>query len=707
MTAMFTSSFDSSLSSFQSIPFNHRKAMTKKRWETIVSYKENFLNNLTVDPRQCSQIDPEVAASWLRSKQAGVNAFAPCLDQKLSEQEFESIREKNRQLIDVSLSLFKVFRQLANAPGYALYLFEKNGVFLLLEGDILKIPFAEYGSLVGRICDESTLGTCAHVLSMKLKRPVQLQGPEQYCIALQNLVASAAPIFDENGEIAATTVLCQTMVTPPWDKNFQNMCSHILCLITAIAAAIEAQLKLSRSNNHLQNTNQNLTTAHQELQIAYETLEATFACVDDIIAVIDKTGKIIRTNREGLRTFGFKPEDVGKRRITDYLDKHTCLMETVLKKQPANIEETIFVGKFEQSYVINIHPISNKSTEELDTAVLRFSPSEKVNAAAAKRTGATARFTFEDVIGQSPVIQQTIKQTQRFANSPENVLLVGESGTGKELFAQAIHNNYRPSGPFMAINCAAMPRELIESELFGYEGGSFTGAERTGRPGKIELASGGTLFLDEIGDMPFELQSVLLRVLEDKQVMRVGGRRYKSVDFRIIAATNKDLWQMVQEGLFREDLFFRLSVLSISIPPLRDREGDIELLADEFVKRYVLKLGRQSLMLDSGAKEALMKYNWPGNVRQLQNVVIYAVNNAQEDLIQSQDLPKLVNKINPVNQEMAIAEEVLSLEDTEKNAIESALKKTDNNVYEAALLLNIGKSTLYRKIKKYQFDVDI
>ena len=707
MTAMFTSSFDSSLSSCQSMPFSHRKIMTKKRWETIANYKDNFLNNLTVDPRQCSQIDSEVAASWLRSKQAEVNAFAPCLDQKLTEQEFESIREKNQQLIEVSLSLFKVFRQLANAPGYALYLFEKNGVFLLLEGDILKIPFAEYGSLVGRICDESTLGTCAHVLSMKLKRPVQLQGPEQYCVALHNLVASAAPIFDENEEIAATTVLCQTMVTPPWDKNFQNMCSHTLCLITAIAAAIEAQLKLSKSNNHLQNTNKCLISANQELRLAYETLEATFACIDDIITVIDKEGRILRTNREGLRTFGLRLEEVGRRQITDFLDKHSCLMDTVLKRQASNIEETIYAGKFEQSYVIDIHPISNKSTGELETAVLRLSPSEKVNAAAAKRTGATARFTFGDIIGESPVMAQTIKQAQRFANSPENVLLVGESGTGKELFAQAIHNNYRPLGPFMAINCAAMPRELIESELFGYEGGSFTGAEKTGRPGKIELASGGTLFLDEIGDMPFELQSVLLRVLEDKQVMRVGGRRYKSIDFRIIAATNKDLWQMVQEGLFREDLFFRLSVLSISIPPLRDREGDIELLADDFAERYCFKLGNQPLKLDSGAKEALMKYTWPGNVRQLQNVIIYAVNNAQGDHIQFRDLPKLVNKLNPINQEKFSAAEVLSLEDMEKNAIESALKKTDNNVYEAALLLNIGKSTLYRKIKKYQFDVDI
>lgn len=696
---------DNCVKQSQSISVNHRRLMTKKRWESMSKYKDNFLNNTLIDPCKYPEIDQEVAASWLRSKRAGVKSFAPCLDQKLTVQEFEKIREKNQQLIQVSGSLFKSFRQLADAPGYALYLFGNDCVFLLLEGEILSTPFAEYDSLVGRICDESTLGTCAHVLSMKLKQPVQLQGPEQYCVALQNLVASAAPIFDENGDITATTVLCQTMVNPPWDKNFQEMCSHTLCLIAALAAAIEAQLKLSRSNHHLQVTNDRLIVANQELEMAYETLEATFACVDDIIVVIDKSGNIIRTNRSALHTFGFRPEEVGRRNLTDYLDKHSCLIDTILKGQTDSIEETFFVGKMEHSYVINVHRVCNSLTGELEAAVLRLSPSEKVNAMVTKRTGATGRFTFADVIGQSLVMQQTIKQAKRFADSPENVLLIGESGTGKELFAQSIHNQYRPYGPFIAINCAAMPRELIESELFGYEGGSFTGADRTGRPGKIELANQGTLFLDEIGDMPFELQSVLLRVLEDKQVMRVGGRRYKNVDFRLIAATNKDLWNMVEEGLFREDLFYRLSVLSIPIPPLRDRKGDVELLAETFIQRYCLKLGLKLSILDSDAKEIILRYTWPGNVRQLQNAMIYAVNNAPDDLIQAKDLPNMVNNLITVSRKASNADKVFPLQDTERNLIESALKQTKNNVYEAAILLNISKSTLYRKVKKYHFDV--
>ncbi len=226
-------------------------------------------------------------------------------------------------------------------------------------------------------------------------------------------------------------------------------------------------------------------------------------------------------------------------------------------------------------------------------------------------------------MGESHVFKRTVTLAERFAKSPENILLIGESGTGKELFAQAIHNVYCPQGPFMAVNCAAMPRELIESELFGYEGGSFTGAERAGRPGKIELAHGGTLFLDEIGDMPLELQAVLLRTLEDKQVMRVGGSRYKKVDFRLIAATNKSLLTMVRENQFREDLYFRISVLAIDIPPLRERNDDISLLSNFFVENYCRKMGWNIPEITPLAQSRINSYGWPGNVRQLQNAMIY------------------------------------------------------------------------------------
>jgi transcriptional regulator with PAS, ATPase and Fis domain len=324
------------------------------------------------------------------------------------------------------------------------------------------------------------------------------------------------------------------------------------------------------------------------------------------------------------------------------------------------------------------------------------------------RSGATAAFSFDEIIGESKEFNKAVSMGKRFAKSPENVLIIGESGTGKELFAQSMHNDYRPHGPFIAVNCAAMPRNLIESELFGYEPGSFTGAERSGRPGKIELAHGGTQFLDEIGDMPLELQAVLLRVLEDKQVMRIGGRRYKKVDFRLIAATNKNLYQMIQEGLFREDLYFRLSVLSVNLPPLRERGNDVELLSQYFIKNYCKKMGWKLPKFSTVAANLLKTYKWPGNVRQLENAVIYAANTAQNDLIEADDLPAIVlggNSTVPSTSSIN-SNSVQTIEAMEKVVIENALYKTRNNITKAAELLGIGKSTLYRKLKEYDIAVE-
>jgi transcriptional regulator with PAS, ATPase and Fis domain len=299
---------------------------------------------------------------------------------------------------------------------------------------------------------------------------------------------------------------------------------------------------------------------------------------------------------------------------------------------------------------------------------------------------------------------------QRFAGSPENILLIGESGTGKELFAQAIHNIHRPQGPFVAVNCAAMPRELVESELFGYEGGSFTGAERSGRPGKIELAHGGTLFLDEIGDMPLELQAVLLRTLEDKQVMRVGGRRYKKVDFRLIAATNKNLHKMARENQFREDLYFRLSILTINIPPLRERSNDIEIFSKIFIENYCQKQGWKIPQISPTAQKIINEYEWPGNVRQLQNAMIYAVNTAQDDFIKPENLPNYIIldtcriKVDEITNSNGKMGEMLCLENLEKAAIETALLHANNCIPVAAEILGISRSTLYRKLKDYNID---
>lgn len=253
---------------------------------------------------------------------------------------------------------------------------------------------------------------------------------------------------------------------------------------------------------------------------------------------------------------------------------------------------------------------------------------------ARKIIGLSADYTFRSIVGSSPAMKQTIETAKDYANSPFNVLITGESGVGKELFAHSIHNHsMRKNGPFVALNCASFPDNLIESELFGYVGGAFTGASKNGQVGKFELANGGTLFLDEIGELPFHFQSKLLRVLETWTVTRIGATKSTPVNVRLIAATNRNLEQMVEEGLFREDLYYRLQVLSIEIPPLRHRKEDVVSIAESFLDQYKDPITFQTKRLAAEAKEYLMAYDWPGNVRELRNVMSRASILSKEEYI--------------------------------------------------------------------------
>lgn len=294
------------------------------------------------------------------------------------------------------------------------------------------------------------------------------------------------------------------------------------------------------------------------------------------------------------------------------------------------------------------------------------------------------------------------KSAAKAAKGRSTVLIRGESGTGKELFAHAIHNSSaRSEGKFVVVNCAAIPEDLLESEFFGYEEGAFTGAKQRGKIGKFDLANGGTLFLDEIGDMSLSLQAKLLRVLQEREFYRVGGNVRVKVDVRIIAATNRNLEEMVRQGEFREDLYYRLNVISLNIPPLRDRVQDVEYLITELMKELNSMLGTSITGISSQAKTALLRYEWPGNVRELRNVLERAMTFAEHGKIQSEDLPDyLLSQLSsPLIEQISLAE------DAELGAIRKALSQTNGNKAKAAKLLGISRSGLYEKIKKYQLSV--
>ncbi len=314
----------------------------------------------------------------------------------------------------------------------------------------------------------------------------------------------------------------------------------------------------------------------------------------------------------------------------------------------------------------------------------------------------STRYTFESIIGLSDAIRSVKDEALKAAGNSFPVLITGESGTGKELFAQAIHHaSSRRLYPFVRINCAAIPRDLLESELFGYEKGAFTGAKAEGKPGKFELAHQGTIFLDEIGDLPVEMQPKLLRAIEDKEFERVGGTRVMRSDFRVIAATNQHLESMLASGRFRKDLFYRLNVIPLHIPPLRERRGDILFIVRSFLERMAREAGLTEIEIDREAERALRVCDWPGNVRELVNVLERSVAALEGATIRTADLPFYIQRgqKNTARREQTSLRELQSL--NEREAIWLALKEAGFQKARAARILGIHRTLLYKKMKKY------
>ncbi len=305
------------------------------------------------------------------------------------------------------------------------------------------------------------------------------------------------------------------------------------------------------------------------------------------------------------------------------------------------------------------------------------------------------RYSFGNILGKNTRMQEVFGLISDIADTDSTVLIQGESGTGKELIARAIHfNSHRKNKPFVVANCSAYSQNLLESELFGHEKGSFTGAIRR-KIGRFELANGGTIFLDEIGEVSPPTQILLLRVLQDHRFERVGGEETLEVDVRVIAATNKNLTEEMKKGTFREDLYYRLNVIPIFVPPLRERKDDIPLLASYFLQKFSRERGKEVASFSPEVIEILLAHSWPGNVRELENVIDHAIIISKQDKVLSKDLPQFLS------QKPLPPQESTTLQDYEKNLILKTLQDTNWNKHRASKKLNINRSTLYGKIKRY------
>jgi PAS domain S-box-containing protein len=445
------------------------------------------------------------------------------------------------------------------------------------------------------------------------------------------------------------------------------------------------------------------------------TMEKIFDPIPVPIILIDKDTRIVMINQVFADYLGHSKEKLYGQKVKD-IDKNTRF-PYVFKTKKAEIA---WKHTFENGHTAIVHriPVLDKNGEIIyGFGMVLFEDLEQFRDIIEKnklletelqhfknqlREIHGAKYSWDTIVGNSEKIHEAKYMAMKAAQTNSNVLLLGESGTGKELFAHAIHNGSgRSYFPFVKVNCAAIPSELLESELFGYEEGAFTGARKGGKIGKFELASGGSIFLDEIGDMPLKMQAKLLRVLQEKEIERIGSNNPIKVDIRVIAATNKDLKKLVEEKKFREDLYYRLNVMTIEIPPLRERYGDIEPLANLLLNKISNQLGKHVCKIDKKTMEYLKSHNWPGNVRELENVLERAINLTDSDTISPLHLPAYLTQTNKAIMSGPIRPLRYIIEDAEKEAIVRCLEYTKGNKLKTAKILGISRSSLYDKIEKY------
>lgn len=653
--------------------------------ETIFDLWKRFINGQDPKPER---LNAEVENAWRRCRAANVDPFIGRQTRALSAAELARLRERHKSLIAVARPFMDSLMQFVASSSFVVLLADERGYILETAADLAVLRAApDLNFDPGALWSEDEIGNNGVGTALYLRRPFQVSGGEHYCRKHHPWTCSGAPIEDENGELIGVLEMSGPVLATHL---------HTLGMVVAAAEAIKQQLRVERRN--------------KELTVLNNRLSNLFLSVSDGVVVLDGNGRIEQVNPVAEKILAARAATLSGRAFAKLLDKPESLTPLLTEGLPFTDQElSLKVSNEATDCLASAKPIRDESGA-LRNYVLFLNPLRRINKLINRFSGAHATFSFNDILGQAAPLTRAIEQGIRAAGTESNVLLRGESGTGKEMFAQAIHNRSdRRQGPFIAVNCGAIPRELIGSELFGYDEGAFTGAVKRGRPGKFELAAGGTLFLDEIGDMPLDQQVSLLRVLQDKAVTRIGGEKVLLVDVRIICATNKDLAQEIARGNFRQDLYYRLNIVSIMLPPLRELKSDIPLLFKTFHERICRKLGLPLAPVDPTVIERLKEHDWPGNMREFQNVVEKLVSLPGQEPIGLGQLPEdLATPMTPRTKEPP-PREVLSLKDErrriktavaqeERQAILNALATHHGNLSEAARALGLSRSSLYRKL---------
>lgn len=642
------------------------KRELRRKWE-----------ELHKSPKIRETLLPEIRDSWERSFQYRVNPALKENPHVLSGSEFQQTLESANHLIETSLPVMNILSEFVSGTGFIVLLTDANHCLLKIFGDNETVKWANRGLLIeGSMWSEDLVGTNGSALSIALARPISVYGYEHFTLFSHIATSSFAPILDQGKIVGSLGMVA------PYDK----VSNHSLGMVVASVMHIQSKMTLERATRY-----------H----------EVVMDSMSEGVMVVDYNGIITFMNGNCARFLQQQNQTVIGRHIYDLLghSPDNQYFINIVTQGRVITDETVLLtlGKDKVQCNITCNPLNNPDPSNAGTVVI-IRESQRINRLVRNWIGGGAKMTFRDIVGKNTKFQQVINIAKAASSSCSNVLLLGESGTGKDIIAQAMHNaSVRRTNPFLAINCAALPRELIASELFGYEEGAFTGAKKGGNIGKFELADQGTIFLDEIGDMPLDLQASLLRVLEEKSVIRLGGNKLIPVNVRVIAATNKDLDVEISRNRFRRDLYYRLGVIRITIPPLKERPDDIPLMAQYLTDNICKRVNKPPMELSSEVLDAFLRFDWPGNVREMQNVLEGAIQLSSDRMITFDLVRDYFNQADDQNPEPLINpnHEDLTISAVEQQMIQNYLEKYKYNKTEAAKALGMSRRTLYRRLKEY------
>lgn len=639
-------------------------ATMRKNWEL-------FINHNKID----KSVQKNVAISWRKCKNNKVDPYGG-RGKIVDEEVFKSIKEENKWLLDIAIPIMNNLLQIVKDSHFLLVLTDSCGYIIETMGDETINKKAKDLKLEpGQLWTDEIVGSNAIGVALDQDVAIQMAGAQHYCEVQHGWTCSATPIHGINGEIVGCIDV---------SGDARDVYSHSLGIVVAAAFAIEKEIRQKHS---------------------FEIMKTALDGSSDGIILLDKFFKSIWMNKSGEKILEENLNELNTldfRKIINDIDWDNVASWNTRKSRTfnecrINLNDKILNCSVHVSTIITDGKVTGYS--------IALKKLEHLLKTVNKVTGNRATYTFDDIYFTDSNMKKIVQLAKKYARYDGCILIEGESGTGKELFAQSIHNaSNRFNGPFVAVNCSSLPRDLVESELFGYEKGAFTGALKEGNPGKFELANHGTIFLDEIGEMPLEFQAKLLRIVQMHRVQRLGANYEKELDIRIIVATNRNLRLEVEKKRFRQDLYFRFNVLKLDIPPLRERPDDICYCAEKFLNHFNERYPDQKKYMSAEFLQKLVEYNWPGNIRELQNYIeraFYLCNSniiVGDDFIYDNEKNMYNNLNNSHNRET-------SLEQLECKNIKDILDKTNGNVEKAAKSLGISRASLYRRIKKFEIDV--